>query len=78
MRASRLAVAFAVVGFAGAAHAQSIIPGNQVDDFGPFTSARSSDQAQVEKAPGHASIIAGNQVDDFGSIALRRARARPR
>lgn len=71
MRASRIAFAFAVVGLAGAAHAQSFIPGNQIDDFGSFT-YRSAEPSQPEKVAGHASIIPGNQIDDFGAVAPSR------
>ncbi len=74
MKASRLAAALATLLLAGAARAQSLIPGNYVDDFGPVTSSRATSAAP--QAPAHASPIASNYVDDFGSTAPARAAAR--
>ncbi len=67
MRAVRTVAAAIVATLAVAAHAQSFIPGNQVDDFGPVASPAAGTQA-TEVARAHASPIPGNQIDDFGPV----------
>ncbi len=69
MRAFGIAAAIAVLSLARAAHAQSFIPGNNIDDFGSLIpSSHQDESAPAEKAPGHVSFIPGNNIDDFGPL----------
>jgi hypothetical protein len=71
MNASRFAVAFAVLAVAGAASAQSFIPGNHIDNFGPVASD-SGDAPETVVTRAYASPIAANYVDVFGTDATSR------
>lgn len=76
MNASRFSVAFAVLAVAGAARAQSFIPGNYIDDFGPVASDSSVAPEPVANRPYASLIVGGNYIDDFGTVAtLQSARA---
>jgi hypothetical protein len=73
-RASHFAVTLAALTIAGAAHAQSFIPGNYVDDFGPVVSDRSVAADRGARPEQMATRTAGspipaNYIDDFGTLA---------
>ncbi len=73
MRASRIAVAVAVLGLAGAARAESPVPGNYVDDFGSLAPATARTVDADRTVASRGSPIAANYVDDFGSLLPRSA-----
>ncbi len=73
MRPSHVVCALALALAAGSVQAQSFIPGNQIDDFGPAhyrdaTPAPNKDPVVVSRA----SPIPGNQIDDFGPLVSDR------
>ncbi len=72
MKLSYMAGAFASLLVAGAAHAQSPVRGNNVDDFGPFTYSNPSSNSASSKPVGHVSPVASNNVDDFGPMVSAR------
>jgi hypothetical protein len=69
MKASYFAVALSVLAVAGAARAQSFIPGNYVDDFGPVASDTSVAPEPVAKRAYASLMVGGSYVDDFGTVA---------
>ncbi len=72
MKLSRIAVAFASLLVASTAGAQSFIPGNQVDDFGPSHYATPSRPSDAPKAAVRVAMIPSNYVDDFGPLVSDR------
>ena len=68
MKTTRLVCALAIVLVAGGARAQSFIPGNQIDDFGPFHYSEPKPHPDRPAITWHASPIPGNQIDDFGPL----------
>ncbi len=77
MKALRFAVAAVIASAAVAAHAQSMhtspIPGNHIDDFGPFTYSNHTPKPEVGQLVARSSPISGNYVDDFGPLLSERA-----
>ncbi len=73
MRPSHVVCALALALAAGSVQAQSFIPGNQVDDFGPV---HYSDAAPAPKKDpviaSRASPMPANQIDDFGPLVSER------
>lgn len=76
MKNLRITGALALLLAAGSAHAQSFIPGNQVDDFGPFTYSTPVTTRQEPLLAARSSPISMNYVDDFGPLVSERSRAR--
>ncbi len=77
MRAPRIAVAVAVLGLAGAARAESPVPGNYVDDFGSVAPAAQRTVDVNGAVASRGSPIPANYVDDFGSLLPRSVSVPP-
>ncbi len=74
MKTTRIAAALALLLTVGTARAQSFIPGNNVDDFGPSTYHGSTTTRAEPLIASHASPIPANGVDDFGPLTPTASR----
>ncbi len=72
MRPLNLVAALALVLAAGRVHAEPFLPGNNIDDFGPFTYSNPASNSAASKPAGRVSPIPSNNVDDFGPLVAER------
>jgi hypothetical protein len=68
MRTFHVIGALALILSAGSVRAQSSIPGNNIDDFGPYHYSNPAPTPDQPVIAARASLIPGNQIDDFGPL----------